>query len=94
MHPKGRYINSNTVATQNYADIIGLINTNFSEDISFSGTVGASINNGKSAGVTLDSGIGGGLKNANIFTLGNFANNNGNFQTILQLLLQHLLHLL
>lgn len=84
VHPKGRYINSNTVATQNYADIIGLINTNFSEDISFSGTVGASINNGKSAGVTLDSGIGGGLKNANIFTLGNFANNNGNFQTAYQ----------
>lgn len=84
VHTNGRYINSSLVATQNYADILGLINTKFSEDFSFSATVGASINNGKSFGTTLDSGIGGGLVYANIFTLGNFFSNNGNVQTAYQ----------
>ncbi|KIA93534.1 MULTISPECIES: SusC/RagA family TonB-linked outer membrane protein [unclassified Flavobacterium] len=80
-HPTGRYINANLIGTQNYADLIGLINTNFSEDFSFNATIGASINNSKSTGLTLDSGIGGGLAYENIFTLGNFKSNNGNVQT-------------
>ncbi|MFH7004830.1 SusC/RagA family TonB-linked outer membrane protein [Flavobacterium bizetiae] len=80
-HPTGRYINANLIGTQNYADFIGLINTNFSEDFSFNATVGASINNAKTTGLTIDSGIGGGLNYDNIFTLGNFVNNNGNVQT-------------
>lgn len=81
VHPKGRLIDVTTIATQNYADLIGLINTNLSQDFSFDATIGTSINNGKSRGVILDSGIGGGLKNANIFTLGNFLSNNGNVQS-------------
>lgn len=84
VHTNGRYINSSLVATQNYADLLGLINTEISEDFSFSATVGASINSGKSFGTTLDSGIGGGLVYANIFTLGNFFSNNGNVQTAYQ----------
>ncbi len=81
VHPTGRYINANLIGIQNYADIIGLINAKFSEDLSFNATIGASINNSKVSGLTIDSGIGGGLNYANIFTLGNFASNNGNVQT-------------
>ncbi len=84
VHTNGRYLNSTLISNQNYADLIGLINTKFSEHFSFNATIGASINNGKSAGVTLDSGIGGGLNYANVFTLGNFASNNGNVQTAYQ----------
>ncbi|MCC9016192.1 SusC/RagA family TonB-linked outer membrane protein [Flavobacterium lipolyticum] len=84
VHPKGRYINSTLITTQNYADFIALIHTKLSEDFSLNGTLGTSINNGKSAGIVLDSGIGGGLANANIFTLGNFVNNNGNVETTYQ----------
>ncbi|HEX8017997.1 MAG TPA: SusC/RagA family TonB-linked outer membrane protein [Flavobacterium sp.] len=84
VHRNGRFINATSISSQNYADLIGLINTKFSEDFSFNATLGASINNGKSNGVTLDSGIGGGLVYANIFTLGNFFNNNGNVQTAYQ----------
>jgi TonB-linked SusC/RagA family outer membrane protein len=81
VHPTGRYINVTTVGMQNYADFIALINTKINDDFSFNGTFGASINNSKSRGITLDSGIGGGLANDNIFTLGNFLSNNGNFQS-------------
>ncbi|WP_289661493.1 SusC/RagA family TonB-linked outer membrane protein [Flavobacterium panacagri] len=84
VHTNGRFINSTLITTQNYADLIGLINTKISDDFSFNGTIGTSINNGKSAGTNLDSGIGGGLVYANIFTLGNFVNNTGNVQTAYQ----------
>ncbi|MCV2483306.1 SusC/RagA family TonB-linked outer membrane protein [Flavobacterium sp. SH_e] len=84
VHTNGRFLNTTSIVTQNYADILGLINTKISDDFSFNGTIGASINNGKTAGVTLDSGIGGGLVFANIFTLGNFVNNNANVQTAYQ----------
>ncbi|TDX12672.1 SusC/RagA family TonB-linked outer membrane protein [Flavobacterium sp. S87F.05.LMB.W.Kidney.N] len=84
VHPKGRYINSTLITTQNYADLLALVNTKLSDNFSLNATLGTSINNGKSAGVVLDSGIGGGLANANIFTLGNFVNNNGNVQTAYQ----------
>jgi TonB-linked SusC/RagA family outer membrane protein len=80
VHTTGRYMNANTIGTQNYADLLALINTKFSEDFSFTGTLGTSINNSKVSGLTVDSGIGGGLNYANIFTLGNFVNNNGNVQ--------------
>ena len=84
VHTNGRFINSTLISSQNYADLIGLINTKISDDFSFSGTLGASINSGKSAGINLDSGIGGGLFYANIFTLGNFVNNSTNVQTAYQ----------
>jgi TonB-linked SusC/RagA family outer membrane protein len=81
VHKNGRYINASDVATQRYADLIGTINTNFSDDFSFNGTFGTSITNSKSTGVTLDSGIAKGLINTNWFTLANFASNTGNFQS-------------
>jgi TonB-linked SusC/RagA family outer membrane protein len=81
VHATGRYINANTIGTQNYADLLGLFNTKMGENFSFNGTFGTSINNTKVTGLTVDSGIGGGLNYANIFTLGNFVNNNGNVQT-------------
>lgn len=84
VHPNGRFINTTTTTSQNYADLMALINTKISDDFSFNGTIGTSINNGKSAGVNLDSGIGGGLVYANIFTLGNFVNNSTNVQTAYQ----------
>lgn len=81
VHSTGRYINANMIGTQNYADLIALINTKINEDFSFNATVGTSINNSKTTGLTVDSGIGNGLNYANIFTLGNFVSNNGNVQT-------------
>ncbi|MDA6070238.1 SusC/RagA family TonB-linked outer membrane protein [Flavobacterium sp. AC] len=74
----GRYINVATLSTQRYGDLIAKINTNFNEDFSFNAIVGASINNtlGNHA-TTLDSGIVGGLVNANLFTLGNFGSASG-----------------
>ncbi|WP_348799957.1 SusC/RagA family TonB-linked outer membrane protein [Flavobacterium adhaerens] len=80
-HPNGRFIKTDNTATQKYADLIGTINTNFSDDFSFNATFGTSINSSKTSGVILDSGIANGLSNANWFTLGNFASNAGNFQT-------------
>lgn len=77
----GRLIDVTTTTTQNYADLLGLVDANLSDNFTFTATFGGSINNGKSRGTILDSGIGGGLANANIFTLGNFVNNNGNVQT-------------
>lgn len=81
VHETGRYINAGLVGAQNYGDLIALIDTKFSQDFSFNGTLGASINNSKVTGLTVDSGIGKGLVFDNIFTLGNFVSNNGNFQT-------------
>ena len=84
VHANGRYINSTLTSTQNYADLIALLNTKISEDFSFNAQIGTSINSGKSAGINLDSGIGAGLTYANIFTLGNFVSNAGNVQTAYQ----------
>jgi TonB-linked SusC/RagA family outer membrane protein len=82
-HINGRYISINSVSTQRYGDFIATINTEFNDDFSFNAIVGTSINNtiGNDA-TTLDSGIGGGLKIANWFTLGNFVNNVGNIQSL------------
>ncbi|WP_347049550.1 SusC/RagA family TonB-linked outer membrane protein [Flavobacterium olei] len=77
-HINGRYINVGTLSTQRYGDLIAKINTNFNEDFSFNAIVGASINNTlANHATTLDSGIVGGLVNANLFTLGNFAGASG-----------------
>ncbi|RZJ53609.1 MAG: SusC/RagA family TonB-linked outer membrane protein [Flavobacterium sp.] len=74
----GRYINVANLSTQRYGDLIAKINTNFNENFSFNAIVGASINNTLSNQfTTLDSGITGGLVNANLFTLGNFASSTG-----------------
>ncbi|KIA98538.1 SusC/RagA family TonB-linked outer membrane protein [Flavobacterium sp. KMS] len=71
----GRYINTNVTTTQTYADLLGKIDTRFSESISFNSTFGISLNNSKSNGYVLDSGRGEGLSKANWFTLGNFTDN-------------------
>ncbi|MCC9070837.1 SusC/RagA family TonB-linked outer membrane protein [Flavobacterium sp. F-65] len=76
----GRYINTNVVAIQKYADLLGKIDTRFSESISFNSTFGVSINNSKSNGYVWDSGRGDGLSKANWFTLGNFSDNFSNVQ--------------
>jgi len=81
VHPTGRYINANLIGTQNYADLIALFNTKINDNFTFNGTLGTSINHSKASGLTIDSGIGGGLVYDNIFTLGNFVSNNGNVQT-------------
>ncbi|OXG00518.1 TonB-linked SusC/RagA family outer membrane protein [Flavobacterium araucananum] len=79
----GRYINENSLSTQRYGDLIATINTKFSDDISFNANVGTSITNTLTNQKTiLDSGIGGGLTLTNWFTLHNFVNNTGNYQTI------------
>ncbi|MDR6759941.1 TonB-linked SusC/RagA family outer membrane protein [Flavobacterium sp. 2755] len=77
-HINGRYINVATLSTQRYGDLIAKINTSFNENFSFNAIVGASINNTlANHATTLDSGIVGGLVNANLFTLGNFAGASG-----------------
>ncbi|MDX6182692.1 SusC/RagA family TonB-linked outer membrane protein [Flavobacterium sp. Fl-77] len=82
-HENGRYYVENTLSTQRYADLIATINTNFSENFTFNANIGTSINNTLGNQKTiLDSGIGAGLKYANWFTLQNFNNNSGNYQTI------------
>jgi TonB-linked SusC/RagA family outer membrane protein len=82
-HINGRYIDINSIGSQRYGDILATINTKFSEDVSFTANIGGSIKNTISDDKTiLDSGIGGGLKYANWFTLGNFINNAENVQTV------------
>jgi TonB-linked SusC/RagA family outer membrane protein len=79
----GRYINETDLSTQRYGDLIATINTKFSEDFTFNANIGTSITNTLTNQKTiLDSGIGGGLKLTNWFTLSNFNNNAGNYQTI------------
>lgn len=81
----GRYINVATLSTQRYGDLIAKINTNFNENFSFNAIVGASINNTlANHATTLDSGIVGGLVNANLFTLGNFGYTTGTNNLSLQ----------
>ena len=82
-HVNGRYINENSLSTQRYADLIATINTKIGSDFTFNANIGTSITNTLTNQKTiLDSGIGGGLKYANWFTLHNFNNNDGNYQTI------------
>ncbi|WP_337966496.1 SusC/RagA family TonB-linked outer membrane protein [uncultured Flavobacterium sp.] len=79
----GRYINENSLSTQRYADLIATINTKFSDNFTFNANIGTSITNTLTNQKTiLDSGIGGGLTLTNWFTLHNFVNNTGNYQTI------------
>jgi len=82
-HMNGRYINEESLSTQRYADLIATINTKIGADFTFTANIGTSINNTLANQRTvLDSGIGGGLKYANWFTLHNFNNNDGNYQLI------------
>ncbi|WP_445457625.1 SusC/RagA family TonB-linked outer membrane protein [Flavobacterium sp. HNIBRBA15423] len=82
-HLNGRYINENSFSAQRYADLIATITTKFNEDFSFNANIGTSITNTLINQKTgLDSGISAGLQYANWFTLHNFNNNNGNYQTI------------
>ncbi|MBP1225161.1 SusC/RagA family TonB-linked outer membrane protein [Flavobacterium sp. 1355] len=82
-HVNGRYYNENSLSTQRYGDLIATINTKFATDFSFNANVGASITNTITNDKTiLDSGISGGLGIANWFTLHNFNNNTGNYQTV------------
>jgi TonB-linked SusC/RagA family outer membrane protein len=82
-HVNGRYYNENSLSTQRYGDLIATINTKFATDFSFNANIGASITNTLTNDKTiLDSGISGGLGIANWFTLHNFNNNTGNYQTV------------
>ncbi|WP_029273138.1 SusC/RagA family TonB-linked outer membrane protein [Flavobacterium sp. KJJ] len=79
----GRYYNENALSTQRYADLIATINTKIGDDFSFTANVGTSITNTLTNQKTiLDSGISAGLQYANWFTLHNFNNNSGNYQTV------------
>lgn len=80
--PTGRYINTKTFSTQQYADLIATINTKFSEEVTFTSNIGTSITKTlENDGTTLDSNVGG-LVYENWFTLGNFVNNANNVQSI------------
>lgn len=80
--PNGKYVNTNSLSTQRYGDLIATINTKFNDDFSFTANVGTSITNTQANKLTiLDSGTGG-LAYANWFTLGNFVNNSGNTQSL------------
>ncbi|KUJ62791.1 SusC/RagA family TonB-linked outer membrane protein [Flavobacteriaceae bacterium CRH] len=82
-HVNGRYINENSLSTQRYADLIATINTKIGADFTFNANIGTSITNTLTNQKTiLDSGISGGLGIANWFTLHNFNNNTGNYQTV------------
>ncbi|CAN1556255.1 CirA Outer membrane receptor proteins, mostly Fe transport [Flavobacteriaceae bacterium] len=79
----GRYINVNTLSTQNYGDLIATINTKINSSWTFNSIVGTSFNKtSANEATTLDSGRSGrGLIYTNYFTLGNFSNNLSNTQT-------------
>lgn len=82
-HTNGRYINENSLSTQRYGDLIATINTKIASDFTFNANIGASITNTLTNDKTiLDSGISGGLNVSNWFTLHNFNNNTGNYQTV------------
>lgn len=82
-HVNGRYINENSLSTQRYADLIATINTKIGSDFTFNANIGTSITNTLTNQKTiLDSGISGGLNITNWFTLHNFNNNTGNYQTV------------
>ncbi len=82
-HVNGRYINENSLSTQRYGDLIATINTKIGADFTFNANIGGSITNTLTNQKTiLDSGISGGLNITNWFTLHNFNNNTGNYQTV------------
>jgi TonB-linked SusC/RagA family outer membrane protein len=82
-HVNGRYINENSLSTQRYADLIATISTKIGSDFTFNANIGTSITNTLTNQKTiLDSGISGGLNITNWFTLHNFNNNTGNYQTV------------
>lgn len=82
-HANGRYYHEDVLSTQRYGDLIATINTKIGSNFSFNANFGTSIRNSLINQKTiLDSGIGGGLKFANWFTLHNFNNNAENYQTI------------
>lgn len=82
-HKNGRYYAENALSTQRYGDLIATINTKFTDDFTFNANIGTSITNTLSNQKTiLDSGMSGGLILTNWFTLHNFKNNEGNYQTI------------
>lgn len=79
----GRYIFEKTENTQQYIDLIGVYNKDFSEDLNFNLTVGTSLTKYKTGDKTyLDSGIGGGLKLPNVFTIAAFNQTNNIYQGV------------
>ena len=80
----GRYINVNTLSTQNYGDLIATINKKINSSWTFNSIIGTSFNKtSANEATTLDSGkSGNGLIYTNYFTLGNFTNNLTNTQTV------------
>ncbi|MDR7372259.1 SusC/RagA family TonB-linked outer membrane protein [Flavobacterium aquidurense] len=79
----GRYISENSLSTQRYADLIATINTKIGDNFNFTANIGTSVTNTLTNQKTiLDSGISSGLTYANWFTLANFVNNSGNYQTL------------
>lgn len=80
VHENGRYVNTKSLSTFNYADFLAKVNTKFGSDVSFNGVFGTSLSKtSNNNGTILDSGISsGGLKYTNWFTLGNFNNNAAN----------------
>ncbi|CAA9202298.1 SusC/RagA family TonB-linked outer membrane protein [Flavobacterium collinsii] len=82
-HVNGRYYHENSLSTQRYADLIATINTKIGSDFTFNANIGTSVRNTLiNQRTILDSGVGGGLKYANWFTLHNFNNNAENYQLI------------
>jgi TonB-linked SusC/RagA family outer membrane protein len=79
----GRYILEKTENTQQYIDLIGVYTSAFSEDFDFNFTLGTSITKYKTGDKTyLDSGVVGGLKHPNEFTLAGFRQTNSIYQAV------------
>lgn len=79
----GRYIFEKTENTQQYIDLIGIYNKEVSEDFNFNLTLGSSLTKYKTGDKTyLDSGVSGGLKFPNEFTIANFRQTNGIYQDV------------
>ena len=78
----GRYVNEKTENTQQYLDLLATYNTEFNENISFTGILGTSLTK-YSIGdkIYLDSGQGG-LKYPNFFSIANFNGTADMLQTI------------
>ncbi|HAH55030.1 MAG TPA: SusC/RagA family TonB-linked outer membrane protein [Flavobacterium sp.] len=78
----GRYINSQSLSTQNYADLMATINTKINENITFNSIIGTMVTkNLINQNTYLDSGKGAGLIYTNWFTLANFSDNLTNSQS-------------
>jgi TonB-linked SusC/RagA family outer membrane protein len=79
-HPNGRYINSSSLSTQNYGDLIATINTKITDDLTFFANVGTSFTKSSINDETVLDSDPSGLALANWFTLHNFNSNTGNYQ--------------